>query len=142
MTSNNFRIGNLVNYGGYASFCEIVTIHAGGNLKVRPLNYSGEADETGVSKVSLIPITKEILLKFGGDLIEEGFDSDEGGKVCVVNFDRFRLRYAANKGYWAVVRSDWQEEYISRVSYVHEWQNLFYALNREELKYQPKKKLQ
>ena len=46
--------------------------------------------------------------------------------------DRFMLIWKPSYKYWYVVDSV-NNTYITKVVYVHEWQNVFYVLNRKEL---------
>lgn len=126
MKANELRVGNLVD--SYY-ICEVVTIHAGGGLRVRQLGFSGAADDTGIRKVRPIPLTEEWLLRFGAELIESGYDE---GDVCIYKYSRFRLIWKASYNYWYVTEST-SEEYLTKIEFVHEWQNFVFAMNGEEL---------
>jgi hypothetical protein len=84
------------------------------------------------------------LLRLGGEMIEDGFDSDEGGKVCVVDFGVYRVSWSAKFNYWRVYRKMTKEYesiedlFIAKVVFVHDWQNLFFALTGKELELKDK----
>ena len=84
------------------------------------------------------------LLRLGGEMIEDGFDSDEGGKVCVVDFGVYRVSWSAKFNYWRVYRRMTKEYesiedlFIAKVVFVHDWQNLFFALTGKELELKDK----
>lgn len=68
-----------------------------------------------------IPLTEEWLLKFGAH--------KERDKWI---YDRFKLFYFESYDYWYVT-DHIDNTYITKLNYVHEWQNLFFTLNRREL---------
>lgn len=73
------------------------------------------------SGFSGIPLTEEWLIKFGA----KKFDSD-------FIIDRFRLLHKSAYGYYYVIDKQ-TNVYFSKVEFVHEWQNLFFAMNGMEL---------
>jgi hypothetical protein len=70
-----------------------------------------------------IPLTQEILEKLHPDF------KVLVGKHCSVN--RFKLFYAETYKLWRVYIDS---TFITKVEFVHEWQNVYFALNGEELK--------
>jgi hypothetical protein len=70
-----------------------------------------------------IPLTEEWLLKFGS-------------KKTLVNetliFDRFKLVYKLAYKYWYVLDLN-TLTYLTKVEFVHEWQNFVYIINGKEL---------
>jgi len=68
-----------------------------------------------------IPLTQEWLIRFGAKY---------NSKFII--HDRFKLMYKEAYNYWYV--SDLNSlTYLSKVEFVHEWQNFFYAMNDHEL---------
>ena len=129
MEAKELRIGNLIKTGMTETIMEL---RAHG---IKTKTYDS------LPYIDIIPIRieKYWLFRFGGEIIEDGFDSDEGGAVCVVDFDLFRMSFSANNNYWKVYRRMTKEHqsledlYLSRVSFIHEWQNLYFALTGLEL---------
>jgi len=79
------------------------------------------------STVYKIPLTEEMLYRLAGDgcNIEQISEDD-----FVV--DRFKLIWKEGYNYWYVV-DDMTDAYITKVEWVHEFQNMYYALNGKEL---------
>jgi len=114
MKAKNYRIGNLVKYDNRVF--EIDTI-----AKVFPTLNTTEFGIGVVdwNNIKPIPLTEEWLIKFGFEVYE--FDDKE--KQYRIN-DRL-----------LVVRNNVFYDYGSRVElkYVHQLQNLFFALTQKEL---------
>ena len=70
---------------------------------------------------SPIPLTEEWLLKLGAE-------ENEG---CFIH-DRFKLQHHDVYKFWYVFDVTLMA-YITKVEFVHEWQNVYFALNGEEL---------
>ena len=68
-----------------------------------------------------IPLTEEWLLKLGAE-------ENEG---CFIH-DRFKLQHHDVYKFWYVFDVTLMA-YITKVEFVHEWQNVYFALNGEEL---------
>ncbi len=124
MTATELRIGNIVNFGGV---CEVVTIHSGGSLKVRPLKYSGTAYDTGISKIQPILLTEAWLLRFG-------FERQEGNLIFDLETG-YLWKYAEDKLVRFMTSS---LETILFIEYVHQLQNLYFSLTGQELQIQTK----
>lgn len=71
-----------------------------------------------------IPLTEEWLVKAGAKKIHEVLD--------IFKLDRFELYPFYTHGFWKVVDKE-TKTYITKASYVHELQNMYFALNGEEL---------
>jgi len=115
MKATELRIGNLVNYKivdklderkEWFEPCEIDAV----DLQVIDSDYQP------------IPLTGEWLLKFGATAFDGNFI-----------IERFRLIYKPDYKYYYVV-DKYSNVYFSKVEFVHEWQNLFYSMNGNELK--------
>lgn len=83
----------------------------------------GEIGEHYANGCSPIPLTEEILLKCGGEKTE---------RANVIIADRFQLNWLEAYKYWYVSDSE-TVRYITKVEFVHEWQNVFWSLNGQEL---------
>lgn len=68
-----------------------------------------------------IPLTDEWLLKFDAIKIGDEFI-----------FDRFRIKYRHDYKFYYVLCKE-TNAYITKVEFVHEWQNVVFALNNQEL---------
>jgi hypothetical protein len=71
-----------------------------------------------------IPLTEEILLKCGG--------KKANSEKRHIEHDRFLLRWLEAYKYWYVTDIE-TGAYITKVEFVHEWQNVFWSLNGQEL---------
>jgi len=72
-----------------------------------------------------IPLTEELLLKFGATNLKD--------KIV---FDRFMLTYFESYKYWYV--TDLKTNcYLTKVEFVHEWQNFVFVMNGTELTLKP-----
>ena len=135
------RVGNLV-LGYYAydendqeqeitSVCRVLSIDSVGAheypLWVESIGKSNDVEE--YDGFVAIPLTEEWLLRLGSGLIESGYDE---GDVCIYEYSRFRLIWKPVYNYWYVVEST-SGEYLTKIEFVHEWQNFVFAMDGEEL---------
>jgi hypothetical protein len=116
MEAKNLRIGNFVS-----------DVNASGSFfaKVKKLDYSrcyyGQF-HSAYSDLKPIPITEEWLIKFGFDLvIKEG----NQGEFRVYQLNE--ITYNTNHGWW------WMHQLTVQPKYIHELQNLFFAITDTEL---------
>lgn len=126
MKANELRIGNLVNYG--VNIVPIKSIHTESVLKneVRvyvELNEKLQNYCLDITEIEPIPLTEERLLKFGFELDIED-DGYQKGKYKVSVSDEGCL-FFINIGYYP--------EEIAEFKYVHQLQNLYFALTGGEL---------
>ena len=68
-----------------------------------------------------IPLTEEWLTNLGA----------EKYKKFIIH-DRFVLQWKNGHNYWYVTDANFQS-YITKIEFVHEWQNLFFTLTQKEL---------
>ncbi len=125
MKANELRIGNLV----YVSDNQTNLIFQ----EITPINIHNLMHLTGWDKSPVdiefepIPLTKEFLLKFG--FIYRGI---------YYHFpynDIFKLeQHKLNNAYW--LRHSSESLDCVRINYVHQLQNLYFALTGNELKYE------
>lgn len=83
--------------------------------------YYDHNSHTYGDNVKPIPLTEEWLLKLGAE-------ENEG---CFIH-DRFKLQHHDVYKFWYVFDVTLMA-YITKVEFVHEWQNVYFALNGEEL---------
>lgn len=115
MVAKELRIGNLVEKGNELFEADFITIKMANNYKP-------------------IPLTKEILLKFGFEkqetILHTFFENDYGDFY-------FSLQLMNNNSFHLRIRNDSQENErytgLGIFKYVHQLQNLYFALTGEEL---------
>ena len=113
--ANELRIGNfLIHVNG-----EIEKVHS-----VRYINGRSKINGAQADQFNPIPLTEEWLVNLGAEEVGIGTNLFE--------YDRFYLRWHPQFKYWYVTQLV-SGEYITKVEFVHEWQNLVFALNGEEL---------
>lgn len=111
MKANELRIGNIVLYAGQQ--CKVLGIDEDTSI------YLERCGWVAVEDLQPIPINKNILLSFG---------IKEQTNIHYKIEDLLLLKYSDKY----VVSINLQE--IATIKYVHELQNLFFALKGEELK--------
>lgn len=118
MKVEELRIGNLVKIGGEIDrleLCDFVDIH----------------EHKTIWQYEPIPLTEEWLLKFG--FVKAKFSSEYWSHYSLINGWNVALSHhteessGVNKGlvYWG-------DNYVG-LKYVHQLQNLYFALNNKEL---------
>lgn len=75
------------------------------------------------SKLQPVILTEDLLLKSEGTKFATG----------LIFVDRFSLRWLPAYKYWYVTDKS-TGAYITKVEFLHEWQNVIWSLNGEELK--------
>jgi hypothetical protein len=116
MKPNELRIGNITDKGTIKSFYEN-GVHVG----------MGKIYEFFILKP--VPLTEQLLFDFGA--IKK---SD-----IIIYFDRFRLMWKKDYKYWYVSDKE-RLTYLTKIEFVHEFQNFVFAMNSEELKLKIKNK--
>lgn len=138
MDSRELRIGNYVDCNGIVS--EIVETRTN---YVRLKYFREDVEKEHISLVLLdervkeIPLTEEWLLKFGFEKIESDYriqiqkDDSQGNSDYWIYVDsgidnetnKFKVMLVSGEGDW----------FTTKNKYVHQLQNLYYALTGEEL---------
>ena len=124
MITNELRIGNWVNselFGDY-KIIGISNFSENNALFWKSYNYYPKA--CSIDSLKGIHITEEWMVKAGAMKIHEVLD--------IFELDRFELYQFYTHGFWKVVDKE-NKTYITKVSYVHELQNMYFVLNGEEL---------
>lgn len=118
MEGKELRIGNLVNH----SELGIVEVIAVGKDYIHCI-FNGETFYESVGRFSPIPLTLEWLLKFGFKAMEEGeytYDAYSKGGIQIWHQDKNKL----------IIE---KPDVSYPLQYVHQVQNLHFALKGEEL---------
>lgn len=134
MKVNELRVGNIVSHNDYTTeFFEVVSIEKYKDSYV--VNTNGGKNGTWINPISLItkvPITKDLLLKFGFWYNEETGIYQWGSYLQFgFNIKTFEFCYYT---------LDFSRTFITTtIVYAHELQNLCFELDKEqELKFQTK----
>lgn len=123
MKANELRLGNWVNVQPHAKYAQIIEIKS-----VRPDNrdfvrisspYLDTQFSVEISQVEPIPLTEEILIKAG---FKEEYDGWVFGKTIFITKDDDGW-HVGNFGF-----------FINSIQYLHDLQNLIFALTGEEIK--------
>lgn len=77
----------------------------------------------GFTEIEPVELTEEFLLKNGAEK-----------KSIGVVYGRFRLRYYENYKYWYVTDLE-TKAYITKVEFIHEWQNMLYSTHQQDKKF-------
>jgi hypothetical protein len=119
MKANELRVGNWVNDELYGDFqiVGLINFKDGNQSAYKSLEYYPQSQDT--DKLNPIPLTEEWLLKFG---FEKTFIT--------------KIHCNFNKGTFSLLKRDnhiqiWYENI--NVQYVHQLQNLYFAITNEEL---------
>lgn len=131
MKASELRIGNLVINNRNGKVCEVESLeYEGDTIYVnRDHGWGGEVDYSGCD-IAPIPLSEEWLIKFGfvqGDhirLSRSFYEIPVGGSLLQINPD--------NGVVW-IVREGNIFNNPALIEYVHQLQNLYFALTGEEL---------
>ena len=129
MKANEHRIGNLVNYKYYNpnpnntewlfTAVEIVGI----NQSTFIFKHLNSKTKYKIGELHPIPLTEEWLLRFG---FEKPAHSWNGDVFHLSEWDAFPL-------HWAVAMNKNGAMLVLKLKYVHQLQNLYFALTNQEL---------
>jgi hypothetical protein len=143
MKASELRIGNFINgiYYDYnidddhrekETICEVVTLDSVGSCEY-PIWVESESNIETFSDFEPIPLTEEWLLKFDMELTD-GFSSSR--KLYLNNYenDISKITYSPKERLLRLSNGDTKGTMlIPHVKYVHQLQNLYFALTGEEL---------
>lgn len=121
MKANELRIGNLIYEHWFTpneNAVKIVDTDVLVNIQLPKL-------PTDLGEYRPIQLTEEMLLK-------NNTIKNENGNFLV--YKRFRLIWRNEYKYWYVVCNH-SLTYITKIEFVHEWQNFLYIINGEELNF-------
>lgn len=132
MNPQELRIGNLLKSDG--RICVVTNIDSTSDFKLspegifscefveEPKHYLSRSD---IENYEPIPLTNERLLKFGFDNTETGWE--------IIYRNRFKFSVILFKKVASVGMAGPFGLFEVKLKYVHELQNLFFALTKEEL---------
>lgn len=119
------RIGNLLNH----SELGIVEVIGVGKDYIHVI-YNGETHYENIRSFSTIPLTEEILLKFGFEKIK----SDEYPHKFIINkYMRYEVEIENLNSKNCFVFSHGKKFSSIKIEYVHQLQNLYFSLTVKEL---------
>lgn len=122
MKANELRIRNVVNFSNKK--WQIVSIHADGSIRIMKENEFPQ--DIHVNFVVPIPLTEEWLLKFGFDKIRvREYEKGDMSIYCGKKTISINVGFCNECGGY---------EIKVEIKYVHQLQNLYFALTGEELK--------
>ena len=110
--AKELRIGNYISFGN--------NIHSVNIIK--QFENTNAINELNQDMIKPIPLTEEWLIKTGSERIDEE----------TYNYDRFTLWWKKAYSYWYIVDKD-ELTYLTKIEFVHEWQNFVFIMNGEEL---------
>lgn len=123
MKAEELRLNNLINIGG--NTIDTYQTYKPTKVTLAILNeIAGENRERPDAILSVfqpIPLTEEWLLK-----------SEYSRRKDYIVIDRFSLRWRPDYNYW-YVQDNYSSCYLTKLEFVHEWQNFYYVMQGEEL---------
>jgi hypothetical protein len=121
MKANELRIGNWLNHDGI--FRQVSSLHSDNTLRFKDGESSIGCFKATRSAINPIPLTEEILLKCG-------FDKREDGDFNLFNASEVDVVINKDLGFW---KCDGICFSVNALNYLHQLQNLYFALTNEEL---------
>lgn len=137
MKAIELRLGNFIykesEYEFENGINQIISVLEFECVSTRPLNCHVKHHNVNISNLKPIPLTEEWLLKFGFSReVKVGSEmGTDGVEFRVYHFDV--LTFNTNHGWWYKV----QRINDTPLEYVHQLQNLYFALKGEELTLKP-----
>ena len=136
MNANELRVGNLANTSEMSGYnyqiCRqgIIRTINNDSCNITPIKYSSPVVTVKFKNIEPIPLTEEWLLKFGFERFEnEYYHSYKEVEICV-QFYPFSVGLCR--------RNDWAFlDRYEHIQYVHQLQNLYFALTGNELELKP-----
>lgn len=125
LSARDLRIGNYIHYHIEDSFDERKEWDEVSQIDYDDLRILTEFKDNPEYKP--IPLTKEWLLKLGNVKQSKRFPNE-----FTVFEDRFLFIWKEAYKYWYVVTRD-KKEYLTKIEFVHEYQNFIFVLTFEEL---------
>ena len=131
MKANELRIGNYIKFKSTGDIERIYNISNdfkwSGN-KQKKDKKTADINDVDISDVQAIPLTEEWLLKFG--FVEENYSYVKGVHQQVFSgLMKFDFNERLNN--WEFSIGNYND--LTRILYVHQLQNLYFALTGEEL---------
>ncbi len=136
MNANELRLGNILMYNSPISFTSQ-------NVEVNIYHLSDILGETPLSDLSRknayqpVILTEEWLIKFGFEKTSSWIGADMQFEYIDYRIDQFTCFNPDSGGieveFNSVLESTDNRSYITTIQYVHQLQNLYYALTGKEL---------
>lgn len=133
MNPRELRIGNFINYSDYGPSV-ITKVDGDGFCSFVPYRWSGDIGKM-LSEIDPIPLTEEWLIKFGFE--------DPGKKVAGLKGSGYltlmvgrHMMIIWNNGQWELsynLAGEAVQAPCPQLNFVHQLQNLYFALTGEEL---------
>ena len=122
---NELRVGNIVSVNnGFEMLVHSIFSNDTVYLDfIPPLINEADVWEEDFKDVCPVEITEEWLLKFGATKEQDYFI-----------YGRFKLIYNNTYKFWNVLNREFGDGYLTKIEYVHEWQNFVFVMDGEELK--------
>jgi hypothetical protein len=117
LTANELRIGNLINYWEYVSGVWKISKVDWADIKIQSID--------PIDNYRPIPLTEEWLLKFGFEVNTDYASEDNNWYDYLKNYVRISMPY--------FTYNFENGESEIEIKYVHQLQNLYFALTGEEL---------
>lgn len=131
MKAKELRLSNLIDVGG--NTLNTYQTYKPTKVTLAILNeIVGENEERPNAVLSVfqpIPLTEEWLLKFHN---EEEVEKSKRFSNEIIIYDRFKFIWKEEYRYWYVITAH-QHEYLTKIEFVHEYQNFIFDLTGEEL---------
>ena len=120
MLATELRIGNILTTGNYE--VKVIEIHHLG-VQVSDLEETQDTWEPYVDRIKPMPLTEEWLLKFG-------FEKNENGLFKLFNESEVPILLNEDLNGWTCDGINFS---VNGTQYIHQLQNLYFALTGEEL---------
>lgn len=132
MNVNELRIGNWVSTKGYPD--NVIVVHSISKDYVNESRFEHQTNNLHHNVIKPIPITEEHLLNFGFTK-DSSFHSQSNIKYEFTKKikNNLWLILVQSDGYYSVGIDSEEYASVNNIEYVHELQNLWYVLAKEEL---------
>jgi hypothetical protein len=132
INANELRVGNWVNDELYGDFqiVGLINFKDGNQSAFKSLEYYPQSQDT--DKLNPIPLTEEWLLKFG---FEESIKSNSYRILSSKNEWIIAAQMSTDKKCCKIgLPIDFRiDQYMTHIHFVHQLQNIYFALTNEEL---------
>lgn len=118
--ANELRLGNLIDFEGLPSVVKEIDSQG----VVVFIGETGETEWIDLFQFNPIPLTEEILLKCGFEKIENNWKVLSYSNVFYFSWERLA---------GSAFSLDNESIYLPHIEYLHQLQNLYFALTGEEL---------
>ena len=126
MTANELRLGNIIMFADYDG----IVYRKISAIKLNEFGLYSDIDGTNFGICKPVLITKEWLLKLGFEYSDfyKNYKIKAGQYFNSIKYDNDNYEWCYNND-----SSDAGCYYVSSIKYIHELQNLYFAINQQEL---------